>query len=88
MISDKTKVFYLACATLPPVMVTGVFVATSAQNSIFARADNTNSIVLDESNSPTLSSGEGIMVDSKGVTWEYHNASDYNNGHVELNHEG
>ena len=88
MISDKTKVFYLACATLPPVMVTGVFVATSAQNSIFARADNTNSIVLDESNSPTLSSGEGTMVDSKGVTWEYHNASDYESGHVELNHEG
>lgn len=46
------------------------------------------SITLDNSNSPVLSTGDGSMVDSKGVTWEYSNASDYNSGHISLNNEG
>ena len=47
-----------------------------------------STITLNNSNSPTLSGGAGTMVDNKGVTWEYFNASDYNNGHVTLDSEG
>lgn len=43
---------------------------------------------LDANNSPELTNGEGTMEDSKGVTWEYHNAEDYASGHVSIGHEG
>lgn len=91
MISNKVKTFLLVCATLPPTTVIGTFAITSAQNFAFARANGVNganTIVLDDSNAPVLSNGEGTMVDNKGVTWEYHNASNYNDGHIELNHQG
>lgn len=39
---------------------------------------------LNHNNAPTLSAGEGTIVDSRGITWEYHNASNSSNGHVVL----
>ena len=46
------------------------------------------STVLNNGNSPTLVAGEGTMVDSKKVTWEYSGAQDFASGHVSLQHEG
>ena len=43
---------------------------------------------LNNSNSPTLSSGSGTMVDDKGVTWEYSGCANYASGHITLNHNG
>ena len=40
---------------------------------------------LNHNNAPTLSNGEGTMVDEKGITWEYSNASNSSTGHVVLN---
>ena len=39
---------------------------------------------LNHNNAPTLSAGEGTIVDSRGITWEYHNASNSSDGHVVL----
>lgn len=77
-------------ATLTGVSLVGTAVGVeAAQNSdkkiLGFRASNNLSIVLDSTNSPTLSNGSGTIVDQKGVTWEYANASDYANGHVTLN---
>ena len=45
--------------------------------------------VLNNTNQPHLENdGSGTMTDDKGTIWEYHNASNYANGHVSLNHEG
>ena len=64
----------------------GVEAAQNSDKKYFGfRASNDLSIVLDSTNSPTLSNGSGTIVDQKGVTWEYFNASDYANGHITLN---
>ncbi len=64
----------------------GVDVAqVSGKNFLVSRASNDNNITLNSQNSPTLSNGSGTIIDDKGVTWEYFNASDYANGHVTLN---
>ncbi len=64
----------------------GVDVAqVSGKNFLISRASNENNITLNSQNSPTLSNGSGTIIDDKGVTWEYFNASDYANGHVTLN---
>lgn len=47
-----------------------------------------HTLTLGNNNSPVLSNGEGTVVDDKGVTWEYSNASDYSQGHIKLNHQG
>ena len=43
---------------------------------------------LNHDNAPTLTAGEGTMVDEHNITWEYHNASSYANGHVTISNEG
>ena len=53
-----------------------------------SRADNTYTISLNNSNSPTLSGGSATRVDEKGITWEYSNASNNASGHVTLGHQG
>ena len=55
--------------------------------SYFSRATNTLNLTLSRNNSPALSGGDGIIVDSHGVTWEYHNASNYSAGHITLNND-
>ncbi len=79
-------------ATLTGVSLVGTAVGVeAAQNSdkkiLGFRASDNLSIVLNSDNSPTLSNGSGTIVDEKGVTWEYVNASDYANGHVTLNNQ-
>lgn len=51
-------------------------------------ATNARVVNLNSSNSPILSNGSGTIVDSRGVVWEYYNASDYSQGHITLNHQG
>lgn len=89
VVKNNRKTFYITTVVLQTLAMTGViFVASHHENALFARANNAATIVLNSSNSPTLVDGEGTIQDSKGVTWEYHNAEDYNNGHVSLDHEG
>ena len=68
----------------------GAIFCASPKNISFVRtkATNDSTIILNSSNSPTLTNGEGTTQDQKNVTWEYHNASDYASGHVSLSHEG
>lgn len=75
--------------TITIVGLAAFFGANEGLSLVRTSADASYTITLDNDNSPTLSSGgEGTMTDNKGVTWEYHNASDYNAGHITLNHQG
>ena len=67
-----------------PAMVMGTILFTS--NNVVKRSRATGpSIVLNNTQQPELTAGEGTLIDTKGVTWEYHNASSYPSGHVTLN---
>ena len=89
VVKNNRKTFYFTATMIQLLAMVGVVLAAPHQKSnFFARANNEATLILDNSNSPTLIAGEGTKVDSKGVTWEYHNASDYNQGHVALNHQG
>ena len=85
-----TKLTLQLCASLLSVSCLGTVVGVKAtQNSdkklLSFRVSNDFNITLNSDNSPTLSNGSGTIIDEKGVTWEYSNASDYANGHVTLN---
>ena len=66
----------------------GVIAIQFAYNADIVKTNANEVAYLDSSNSPELTNGEGTMEDSKGVTWEYHNAADYASGHVSIGHEG
>ena len=69
-----------------PAMVMGTIIFTS--NNVVKRSRATGlSIVLNNTQQPELTAGEGTLIDPKGVTWEYHNASSYPSGHVTLNND-
>lgn len=89
MALSKRNGLILIIATTVTVVGVATFYGTNG-NFRFLRttADNSFTISLNTTNSPTLTGGEGTMIDNKGVTWEYHNANDYNQGHVALNHQG
>lgn len=61
-----------------------IFSIKVSENKKIGYADLSYNIVLNHSNAPTLVSGEGTRTDNKGITWEYHNCSNYS-GHVTLN---
>ena len=85
MIIEKGKTFVLMIgAVLLPGMALGAIFAPSKVVLIPSKADGPT-ITLNSSNQPILSNGEGTRTDEKGITWEYHNASDYAGGHVQLN---
>ena len=87
--SNKRNGIILAvAATCTSVGVVSSFVSNGIISLVRTNADTVYTITLNSSNSPTLSSGAGTMVDNKGVTWEYNNAANYASGHVTLNHEG
>ena len=66
--------------------ITGAIIsANTGFNMIKASSFTTT---LNSNNSPVISAGAGTMVDDKGVTWEYSNVSDYNNGHITVNAQG
>ena len=67
------------------VLAGAVFAGVQKSSSDFSRltADAYN-ILLNNSNSPTLVDGSATIVDEKGVTWEYYNASDNSSGHIAL----
>ena len=66
----------------------GVIAIQFAYNADIVKTNANEVAYLDSSNSPELTNGEGTMEDSKGVTWEYHNAADYASGHVSIGHKG
>ena len=83
----KGKKIIAIGATMLPVMVVGTLFFT-ANNPIRASKASAFTMSLNASNAPALNNGEGTMVDEKNVTWEYHNASSLNNGHVSIGHQG
>lgn len=89
MVIDKAKKIVLAVGTtMLPVSVAGALFAGST-NLLSPTHASAYTITLDNDNSPELTNGEGTNdIDEKGIIWEYHNASDNNNGHVTLGHQG
>ncbi len=80
------KLIAMIAAVLPLGVVGTLFFA--ANNSIRPSKASAYTASLTNANSPELTNGEGTMTDEKNVTWEYHNASDLNNGHVSIGHQG
>lgn len=80
------KIFAIGATTLPLTIVGTLFF--TANSNIRPSRASAFSMALNANNSPMLSNGEGTMTDDKNVTWEYHNASDLNNGHVSIGHQG
>ena len=73
------------------VLATSTFAAvglTAMNNGVMIGTRADDAPYLSNGNSPTLSDGSGTMVDSKGITWEYSNALDLENGHVSIKHGG
>ena len=85
-----TKIKSVIGAVLATASALAISVATLVNGADMAntRADNTYHLVLNDSNSPTISAGSGTMIDNKGIVWEYSNVSEYNNGHITLNNNG
>ena len=79
------KALLIVSLLFPPLIVAGAAFTNSSFS--ITRATNSN-VVLDSSNSPTLSSGAGTITDAKGVVWNYYNASDCASGHVSIGHQG
>ena len=87
VLANKKKIFIIAGLTLLPLVMAEVALISSNWSMKPSIAEQ-ETFVLNNDNAPTLSAGEGTMVDEKNVTWEYHNASDNPSGHVSLGHEG
>lgn len=87
VLANKKKIFIIAGLTLLPLVMAEVAFISSNWSMKPSVAEQ-ETFVLNNDNAPTLSAGEGTMVDEKNVTWEYHNASDNPSGHVTLNHKG
>ena len=83
----KGKKLIAIGATMLPLVAVGTLFFT-ANNAIRPSKASAFTMSLNATNAPTINNGEGTMVDEKNVTWEYHNASALNNGHVTLNHQG
>ena len=83
------KGFFISTGLLGATVSAGVL-ASGSLGLFLKRNANEDGYVrtLDDTNQPALSSGAGTMTDEKGTIWEYHNADDYANGHISLNHEG
>jgi len=82
------KLGYISIAALGALCFSGVILSTNNKTDLTHIRAEGNNIVLNRNNAPTLSNGSGSIVDNKGVTWEYYNATDYSSGHVTLNHQG
>ena len=82
------KAFVVIGSVLLPLTTAGALFFGSSDLLKPSKADGT-SIVLDENLQPTLDgSGDGQLLDQKGVKWEYHNAASYPSGHVSIGHQG
>ena len=46
------------------------------------------STILNANNSPTIVNEQAVVVDDKGVTWEYQGVQNYNSGHISLKNGG
>ena len=86
-VSNKTIGFLLSLVTLGAVVFAAI--QTKGSFTMFNRlkADGYN-VTLNKNNSPTITNGDGTYVDERGITWEYHNASNYASGHITLNADG
>ena len=88
-LNRRNGLIVILTTTVAIIGVAASFATNGTLSLMRTSADTSYTISLNSDNSPTLSSsGEGTMIDNKGVTWEYHNASDYGAGHVALNHQG
>ena len=86
--NKRNGLMLLIATSLTSIGVASSFAMKGVISLVRTNADTVYTLTLNSNNSPTLSAGEGTKVDTKGVTWEYHNAADYNSGHVKLNHQG
>ncbi len=88
IISNIKKGALIFGLTLLPITAVGLsYVANNASNFRLTKA-SAHTVVLDDSNAPSLSGTSGTMVDDKNVTWEYSNASVYDSGHITINPTG
>ena len=85
MIIGAKKIGLIIFASMVPVAAMGMVFASNTNYINKTRASAFN-IELNSTNKPTLTDGTGTIIDAKGVTWEYYNASDNANGHITLNH--
>lgn len=82
------KIISLSSLGAMVVSIGAAFAVRESKKAIQKIKASTYSMVLDNSNSPTLVAGTGTMVDDKQVTWEYSGAQNFATGHVSLQHEG
>ena len=76
-------------AIFAPLLLVGVAFCVTQNNNLFKRVSASGpTATFDSSNTPTLDHGEATVVDYRGITWEYHNASYYSGGHISLSNEG
>ncbi len=79
------KIALIVGTAVVPTLVVGTLFVADSQMLNPLKADGPT-ITLDSNIQPELdNTGSGTVTDAKGVTWEYHNASDYASGHVTLN---
>ena len=76
----------------PAMLVVGVAIDSGSFDFAnlalrLSRATGT-SVVLNNSNAPTLVGGSDDRVDDKSITWEYRNCASYASGHVKINAGG
>lgn len=87
MIIGAKKIGLIIFASMVPVAAMGMVFASNTNYINKTKASAFN-IELNSTNKPTLTDGTGTIIDAKGVTWEYYNASDNANGHITLNDGG
>lgn len=76
----------------PAMLVVGVAIDSGSFDFAnlalrLSRATGT-SVVLNNSNAPTLVGGNDDRIDDKSITWEYRNCTSYASGHVKINSGG
>lgn len=87
MVGIKKASLIIGLTLLPITAVTISYAANNASGFKLTKA-TPYTLTLDSSNSPDLSGGNGSMVDEHNVTWEYHNASSFANGHITIGADG
>lgn len=85
---NKKKVLLVSLAASSLAIASVAFLNVNDSSYFEAKSTGDKSILLDSSTKPSLSAGSGVLVDAKGVKWEYSNASSILDGHVKLGHQG
>lgn len=86
--NDKNAFRAFGATILTAIAIGVAFFGSHDFILIPTKADQSYTFNLDNTNSPSLSSGSGTMLDAHQVTWEYSNCASYGSGHVTINHTG